>query len=296
MLIKTIPTLRILCWLLLTLPALLRADQNPPAVIGLLPDIKNDYLLFLADRAPEDITYFGGPYARRDVAELILLQQALKLGGFNRPLSFINEENYFRSIRNVVEGKTLSISGTIWQQDLDQVKDRVFISPPIVRDGEFLVGIYTSPHNQLALGSKSLAQLTQLRAVTSRQWKPDLQTLQELGFHKIMYTPNWINMARMINVGRVDITLAPFAMTPDLRIQVDGIELMPIQGIKMVIPGSRHWPISQKHPYGEEFSEALNRGVAMLRDAGTIERAYRESGFFHPEVANWTLLNGKRNP
>ena len=34
----------------------------------------------------------------------------------------------------------------------------------------------------------------------------------------------------------------------------------------------------------------------MLRDAGTIERAYRESGFFHPEVANWTLLNGKRNP
>lgn len=286
----------IVFWLLWIFPALLRADDNQPVPIGLLPDIKRDYQLFLAGRTPEEITYFGGPHARRDVAELILLQQALKLGGFKRPIIFVNEENYFRSIRNVVEGKTLSISGTIWLQDLDQVKESVFISPPIVRDGEFQVGIYTSPHNQLALGSKSLADLTQLRAVTSRQWKPDLQTLQTLGFHKIMYTPNWINMARMLNVGRVDITLAPFGMAPNLSIQVDGIELIPIPGIKMVIAGSRHWPISQKHPYGSEFSEALTKGVVSLREAGTIERAYRESGFFHPEVASWTLLNGKGKP
>lgn len=220
-----------------------------------------------------------------------MLQQALKLGGFTHPISFVDEENYFRSIRNVVEGKTLSISGTIWLQDLDQVKERIYISPAIVRNGEFMVGLYTSPHNQQALASQSLAELTQLRAVTSRQWKPDLQALQTLGFHKIMYTPNWVNMARMLNVGRVDITLAPFAMTPDLRMQVEGIELVPIPGIKMMIAGSRHWPISQKHPYGLAFSEALNKGVAILREAGTIERAYRESGFFHPDVTSWTLLN-----
>lgn len=290
--VKIQSTLRTFTWLLLAIPMLLRADDSQPAPIGLAPDIKNDYLLFLADRTPEEITFFGGPHARRDVAELILLQQALRLGGFKRPIKLVDEDNYFRGIRNVVEGRTLSIGGTIWLQDLDQAKERVFISPPIVRDGEFLVGIYTSPHNQLALGSKSLVELTQLRAVTSRQWKPDVQTLQALGFHKIMYAPNWVNMARMLNVGRVDITLAPFGMAPDLRIQVDGIELMPIPGIKMVIAGSRHWPISQKHPYGAEFSEALNKGVALLRNAGTIERAYRESGFFHPEVADWTLLNG----
>lgn len=285
-------TLRTLCWLLLAIPAMLWADESELAQIGLLPDIKNDYQLFLANRAPEEITFFGGPHARRDVAELILLQQALALGGFKRQIKFINEENYFRSIRNVAEGKTLSISGTIWLQDLDQIKDQVFVSPAVVRDGEFLVGLYTSPKNQRALGSKTLAELTQLKAVSSRQWKPDLQTLQTLGFHKIMYTPNWINMARMLNVGRVDLALAPFGMSPGLRIQVDDIELVPIPGVKVMIAGSRHWPVSQKHPYGAEFHQALSSGIALLRAQGTIERAYRESGFFHPEVADWTLLNG----
>ena len=294
--VKMKATLCSLCWLLIAIPAMLWADDSEQAPIGLLPDIKNDYLLFLADRTPEEVTFFGGPHARRDVAELILLQQALRLGGFKRPITFINEENYFRSIRNVVEGKTLSISGTIWLQDLDQVKDRVFISPAVVRDGEFLVGIYTSPHNQRALGSKTLAELTQLRVVSSRQWKPDLQTLQALGFHNIMYTPNWVNMARMLKVGRVDLTLAPFGMSPDLHIQVDGIELVPIPGVKMIIAGSRHWPVSQQHPYGAEFSEALNKGIAILRERGTIERAYRESGFFHSEVASWTLLNDSVKP
>lgn len=289
-------SMRNLCWLLLAIPGLLWADDSGQAPIGLLPDIKNDYLLFLDNRSPQDVTFYGGEHARRDVAELILLQQALVLGGFTRQIQFINEENYFRSIRNVVEGKTLSISGTIWLQDLDQVKDRVFISPAVVRDGEFLVGLYTSPRNQLALGSKSLAELTQLRAVTSSQWKPDLQALQSLGFHKIMYTPNWINMARMLNVGRVDLTLAPFGRSPDLHIQVEGIELVPIPGVKVIIAGSRHWPISQKHPYGAEFNAALSKGMAILRAQGTIERAYRESGFFHPEVAGWTLLNDAVKP
>ena len=285
-------TLRTLCWLLLAIPVMLWADEGELARIGLLPDIKNDYQLFLANRAPAEITFFGGPHARRDVAELILLQQALALGGFKRQIKFINEENYFRSIRNVAEGKTLSISGTIWLQDLDQIKDQVFVSPAVLRDGEFLVGLYTSPKNQRALSSKTLAELTQLKVVSSRQWKPDLQALQTLGFHKIMYTPNWVNMARMLNVGRVDLALAPFGRSPDLHINVDGIKLVPIPGVKVMIAGSRHWPVSQKHPYGAEFHTALSKGIALLREQGAIERAYRESGFFHPEVADWTLLNG----
>jgi hypothetical protein len=240
-----------------------------------------------------DVNFYGGLYARRDVAELILLQQALSLGGFNQRIVFINEENYFRSIRNVVEGKTLTMSGTIWLQDLGNVKDKVFISPAMIDDGKFMVGLYTSPKNKQVLSSKTLAALTELRVVSSRQWKPDLQALQALGFSKIMYTPNWINMARMINAGRVELTLAPFGLSQNLYIEVDGIELAPIQGVKILIPGSRHWPVSRKHPYGAEFHEALKKGLTILREQGTIERAYRESGFFHPEVADWLLLNKK---
>lgn len=152
-------------------------------------------------------------------------------------------------------------------------------------------GFIPPPNNQRALNSKTLAQLTQLKVATSRQWKPDLDTLQQLGFDKIMYTPNWINIARMINAGRVDFTLSPVANNPGKEIQVDNIKLVPIEGIKIAISGSRHWPVSKKHPLAAEFYRALSLGVAQLRRTGTIERAYRECGFFHPELESWVLLN-----
>lgn len=262
-----------------------------PARIAVLPDIQADYRQFLGERTPDTINYYGGPHARRDVIDLILMQQALKRGGFNEPLEFVTGENYFRSIRNVLDGKNLTISGTIWYQDLESQQDKLLITPPLVMDGQFIVGFYTSPTNQKAQASKNLAQLIQLKVVTSNQWKPDVYTLESLGFSKIMYTPNWVNMARMINAGRVDLTLSPFEMNPEQEIVVDGIRLVPIKGVKVAIRGSRHWPVSKTHPLGESFYQALSKGISQLRADGTIERAYRECGFFHPELANWQLLN-----
>lgn len=264
---------------------------SAPAHIGVLPDIHTSYLQFLDGRSPDNVDYYGGPHARRDVIDLILMQQALKLGGFDQPLAFIAEENYFRSIRNVLDGKTLTISGTIWYQDLESQQEKLHITPPLVMDGQFIVGLYTSPTNQKAQSSKSLAQLIQLKIVTSNQWKPDVITLESLGFNKIMYTPNWVNMARMINAGRVDLTMSPFEMNPEQEIVVDGIRLVPIKGVKIAIRGSRHWPVSKTHPSGEVFYQALSKGISQLRANGTIERAYRECGFFHPELASWQLLN-----
>lgn len=261
------------------------------ASIAVLPDIHRDYTRFLAERDVREVTYYGGDYARRDVIELVLMLQALALGEFEHPIVFADEENYFRSIRNVIDGKTLSIGGTIWYQDLIGQQEQLHISAPIVKEGQFVVGLYTSPNNQRALKSKTLAQLTQLKVATSRQWKPDLDTLQQLGFDKIMYTPNWINIARMINAGRVDFTLSPVANNPGKEILVDNIKLVPIEGIKIAISGSRHWPVSKKHPLAAEFYRALSLGVEQLRRTGTIERAYRECGFFHPELESWVLLN-----
>lgn len=264
---------------------------DPSVKIAVLSDIHNDYRLFLGNRNPLDIDYYGGDHARRDVIELVLMQQALALGGFARPLTFVNEENYFRSIRNVMDGKTLTISGTVWYQDLLPQIEKLHISPPIVEDGQFIVGFYTSPFNERARSSRTQEEISKLRAVTSRQWKPDLDTLEKLGFTQIMHTPNWINMVRMIKAGRVDVTLSPIESTPSMEIMVEDIRLVPIDGVKVAIKGSRHWPVSKLHPQGNEFYQALARGVEKLRKEGRIEKAYRECGFFHPELAGWKLLN-----
>lgn len=248
--------LMIVCGLML-LTSQPQAETSAP--IGVLPDIQADYRKFLGNRSPSTVDYYGGPHARRDVIDLILMQQALALGGFTKPLEFFAEENYFRSIRNVLDGKTLTISGTIWYQDLEGQQDKVHITPPLVLDGQFNVGFYTSADNLKAQSSKNLAQLTQLKVVTSSQWKPDLITLESMGFNKIMYTPNWVNMARMINAKRVDLTLSPFAMNPEQELMVDGIRLLPIKGVRVAIRGSRHWPVSKTHPLGEEFYQALSK-------------------------------------
>lgn len=262
-----------------------------PAAIAVLPDIHHDYLLFLDNRPVNAVSDYSGNYARRDVIELVLMQQALILGGFNQTLQLVDDQNYFRSIRNLIDGKTLSISSTIWHQDLIDQQEHLHISAPIVKDGQYVVGLYTSPKNQRALSSKTLAHLTQLKVATSRHWKPDMDTLHHLGFDKLMYTPSWRNIARMLNAGRVDLTLSPVANTQDKELRVDGITLVPIEGIKISISGSRHWAVSKKHPLGDEFYRALSLGVEQLRRTGTIERAYRESGFFHPALEGWILLN-----
>jgi hypothetical protein len=66
---------------------------------------------------------------------------------------------------------------------------------------------------------------------------------------------------------------------------------VPIPGIKAALPGSRHWPVSKKHPQGEEIFNALVRGIEALEKQNIIQRAYEECGFFHPEINSWALLN-----
>ena len=72
---------------------------------------------------------------------------------------------------------------------------------------------------------------------------------------------------------------------------VEGLELVPIPGIKVALPGSRHWPVSKAHPRGEEVFNALMRGIEELEKKNIIQRAYEECGFFHPQVKDWILIN-----
>ncbi|MDO8342427.1 MAG: hypothetical protein Q7T48_04450 [Cellvibrio sp.] len=43
------------------------------------------------------------------------------------------------------------------------------------------------------------------------------------------------------------------------------LELVPIPCIKVALPGSRHWPVSKKHPLGEEIFNALARGITYFK-------------------------------
>lgn len=263
---------------------------NEPVLLAVNEDIPQDYQRFLRGRDPMDVKHYSGDGARRDIVELTLLMQALRLGGFNKPVELRIEPSYLRILRGIADGRFVSSGALMWKSDIDELRPTLSASRPLVNEGEFIVGIYTTPKNHADLNNIETSMLKQLNVVTNAQWKSDVNTLKALGFKRITYAPNWINMVRMIEAGRAQITLAPFQASDNMVITVGDLKLYPLQGIKVAIQGSRHWPINQQHPEGQAFYTALERGLSKLEATGTIQRAYRECGFFHPDVKDWKLL------
>lgn len=254
-------------------------------------DIIADYQLFIGDRDPIAIDYFGGPGARRDVIEIVLLQQALHLGGFKGKVVLRPENSYLRILKLLTDGQ-IPISGALmWREDIKPYSDHLFKTKALVEEGEFIAGIYTRANNQRALNADTREKISKLTAASNDHWKPDVAALKSLGIERIHYSTYWVQIVRMVVAGRADVTLAPFQSNPAMKVQVDNLELVPIPGVKVALPGSRHWPVSKKHPQGQEIFTALEKGIALLEQKNIIQRAYEQCGFFHEAVKSWKLLN-----
>src|SRR5581483_3840323 len=89
---------------------------------------------------------------------------------------------------------------------------------------------------------------------------------------------------------QADFTLAEFSSRADLANELAGVKLVPVPKCKVAIMGSRSWIVSKAAPEADAVHRALVGGTKALRANGTIERAYTESGFFNPRVADWKRL------
>ncbi|WP_288841247.1 hypothetical protein [uncultured Deefgea sp.] len=258
-------------------------------------DVFNDYQQFIAGRDPVTLTQYGGPGSRRDVVELVLVQQALKAGGNSYPIKIVKVDNtsdsYNRFIKEITSGSATLGGNSAWLVDLKQINDKVFISEPSIRQGEFEAGLYTTADNADARLSKTLPQIQALTAVVAESWLPDVATLEAIKFKHVLKTQSWDSMVGMLGKKRADVLLAPFQPTPDLSMQAGGRKLVPISNVKVGLQGSRHFFVSKASPIGSDVAKSLNMGLAKLREQGTIEKIYRDSGFFNSATRNWERLN-----
>ncbi|GLS04322.1 hypothetical protein GCM10007860_14690 [Chitiniphilus shinanonensis] len=270
-----------------------RAEQS--ITILTQQDVYNDYIRFIGKRDPLTLTHFSGPGSRRDVVELVLTQQALHLGGLRQPIKLVkvdhSSDSYSRFLREILSGTATLGGNTAWLVDLQEIKDKIYISPPLIRQGEFEAGLYTAPGNQKALAADSLAKVQKLTAVVADSWRPDVATLQGLGMANVLMTQSWDSMVGMVAKQRADVLLAPFQATPDMSLQVGSQRFLPIPKVKVGLQGSRHLFVSRLAPNGAQAAEALEKGLAILRGRGLIERAYIESGFFNTRTETWQRLN-----
>lgn len=266
-----------------------------PITILTQQDVYNDYQRFLGKRNPLTLSHFAGEGSRRDVVELVLVQQALALGGLSRPVKLVkvdnNSDSYTRYLKEILSGNATMGGNSAWQIDLKSIDDKIYISSPLIRQGEFEAGLYTSPDNKKALAARSLDDVRQLTAVVADSWKPDVATLEGLKLNQLLQTQSWDSMVGMVEKGRADVLLAPFQPTADMSLTLGEYSLVPIPNVKVGLAGSRHLFVSRSAPHGAETFDALEKGLAKLRAKGTIEQAYKESGFFNARTQTWLKIN-----
>jgi len=254
--------------------------RKKSVLIYIRDDVYIDYLQFVADRDISLIDNFSGKNIRRDVVDMIIAQQALKLGGFNHRFSYAPGKVNFRNTKMLQNGKLLISFDSYWKQDALPLSEKVYISDEVIRNGEYIAGIYTSPKNKKTLAVKELSDLKGLTSVSTPKWKTDWETLQQLPLKKLTRDDSWLSMVRMVNIQWVDFILMPFNSTPDRSFTMNKVHLIPVKNIGVVLKDSRHFVISKSHPKGQEAFIAINKGLKILRQQGAIAKAYQQAGFF----------------
>lgn len=244
-----------------------------------------DYHRFVADRDPLRITEFSG--SRRDVVEMVLLQQALALSGVHIAIQFEVENDPGQILQQLRQGSALAAGSTFWLDHLTPYHDDLRISTALVSRGEFEVGFYVHPDAV----ARENTDLRSLRSISTAQWKADWDTLQSIGFDALLHWDTWPAQVDAVMAGEVSFLLAPFASNEDMTLHLNDHTLVPIPGIKLGLIGSRHMAVSRAHPESALFNSALQLGLLRLKREGVVRQAYEESGFLHPAVGDWVLIN-----
>ncbi len=269
------------------------------ANIYVIPKVERDLEKYLAGDNIEQITHFNRPETRREVAEIVLLFQALRLGGYKKEITITSKElSYLRGVQKLGEGDFTLLGNTIWEETAKSYQD-IWISRPVIKHGEYIVGIYTTKEKAAAYENLTKAQLSRLTAITNRIWHVDLIALQSLHLKDIYHSTDWDAGVKMVYNNRTDFMLTPFQAGKDMVLhhtplnnsETATYDLYPIQGVKVKLNGSRHWVVSKKDLDGKTVIKALNKGLEILDRNGVRKKAFTESHFFTSKVQSWTLLN-----
>ncbi len=237
----------------------------------------------------ERIKTYGFPDAPRGAVELMLACRALRLGGYPGSITVRAYPNYERALIEAKAGRVTMTAETLWEMDIDE--DYLLATAPIIRDGEFTAGLYTTPDRADVLAVRSLEELREFRTALPKIWRVGWKTLQAMGLREVVDVPGRDSMFQVLKAGRVDFILMEFSDEPDFSIKYEGLKLIPIPKIKYGLKGIRRFVVSKAAPDAKAIFEAMEGGIRRLRELGEIERAFRESGFHNERVAEWTKIN-----
>lgn len=283
-----------------------QASTNQLGPIYAIDELISKYQMAIENQDISTIEDYRHKQPGRELIELILFHQALYIGGFRGQFKLIPQSgaNYDKRLEHLANGRFLASGHTIWFRDNAKFLGKFYLSEPIIRNGEYKVGIYTVPQNTALLSVRKLHELRHFSAVSSRQWLNDWHTLEAMNLKRVHDSKFWVSHIKMLATGRADFMLMPFQQTDQLNVrynpetyeflnsdQQEGVFLTPVPNVSVAIHGSRHFAISKVHPKGRETFEQLQIGLKELRKRGLITKALTQSGFFEAKVKDWPIIN-----
>lgn len=230
--------------------------------------------------------------ASRLDAELLILCNALRLGGPPVRLDLVPQPNYNRGLAEAIAGRIDLPPQTVWSSELDEHGDTLLRSAPVIQAGEWQVGLFTTADRGDVLAVRTLAELRRLKAAAPRGWIEDWRALSAIGFAQLLDVQASDSVFHMIQAGRADVTLRAFSPAPDLG-SLPGsapVRILPVRGFKVALPAARHFAVSRRHPDAEAIVRQLDAGLNRLRAQGAIQRVFEAVGLFEPRVADWQVL------
>ncbi|WP_321404076.1 hypothetical protein [Maridesulfovibrio sp.] len=229
----------------------------------------------------------------------MLLKNAFKLGGIDAQLNFSATPNTRREENELVKGYAAIGAHLFTKSTFEQpeYKDKIFISDPVIEDGQFEKGIFCLPGNHKVLNVRNIEDLKKAgKPLVGIHWVNECRTLKDLGINEdeIEKAPTLDCIFKMIKVGRADwVPLGFHNAAKDLSVSNNGITLVPVKGIKIPLKESRHFIVSKTHPDGEKVFQALQKGIKIMRKNGLSAKLLTQGGFYCPATQNWKTLYSK---
>lgn len=268
----------------------LPAEAKVQLKISANPLVVESFTKWNAETPWAKIDRYAGAHANRPTLDLVLELQALRAGGLDFDFEFVPAPNYERAKMEVMQGSAHLTAETIWDDEIADSAGALLKTDAVIRSGEFEKGVYVLPTNERMLKISSLDELRECVGAVVSTWALDVKTFDGMKLKGVEKTSRPENVFLMIQKQRADFTLAEFSALPDMSNENSGVKLVPVPKVKVAISGSRSWVVSRAAPGADEIHAALAKGTKALREEGRIERAYRESGFLNPRIADWKRL------
>lgn len=223
----------------------------------------------------------------RTTLEFFIVCRALRIGGIDAEYSFKSYPNSARARAELKKGSVAVMIDFPWREFSED--ESLYQSIAVLPEGSFAKGIYTRPGHAQLLKVKTLEGLRRFTAVSSISWTHDWAALQRMGVEAVDVA-RYVQMGAMVKHARADYFVGEFPGTEDLSQYIDGERFIPVPGLKILLPGSRHVAVSKKFPNSRQIFDALQIGLESMTERGLIKKGYRVSGFFNPAIEDWKAV------